>query len=158
MPSTPATRALDDVGVPYTLHLHDHPIRSLEQAAAERGLLPGQIVRSLVFRLGVDSFVLVLAPGPGKVSWPKLRRHLAVSRLTTASTEEVKRVTGYVPGTVSPLGIATPLPILADRHLLDQETVSVGAGVPNAGIVLATDALVRLLTPAFGDFLEDAGN
>lgn len=155
MPSTPATRALDAAGVPHALHLHDRPVRSLAQAAAERGLQPEQIVRTLVFRLEGDSFVLVLAPGPDKVSWAKLRRHLAVSRLTTASPEEVQRVTGYVPGTVSPFGLPAPMRILAEARLTGQETVSVGAGIPNAGIVLATADLVRLLHPEFGDFIED---
>lgn len=93
MSSTPVTRALDEAQVPYTLHLHDRPITSLEQAAEERGLRPEQIVRSLVFRLDRD-FLLVLAPGPGQVSWPKLRRYLGISRLTTASPEEVLEMTG----------------------------------------------------------------
>ena len=52
---------------------------------------------------------MLLAPGPEKVSWPRLRRHLGVSRVTTASPDEVERVTGYAPGTVSPLGLATEL-------------------------------------------------
>ncbi len=154
--STPVTRALDAAGIPYTLHVHDHPIRSLEQAASERGLRPGQIVRSLVFRLEDGSFLIVLSPGPRQVSWPKLRRHLGVSRLTTATAEEVLQVTGYPPGAVSPLGLATPLRIFADRSLSEEQTVSIGAGVRNAGVVLRTEDLLRLVRPEFGDFLEDA--
>ena len=156
MPSTPVTRALDAAGIHYTLHLHDHPIRSLEQAAKERGLSPEQIVRSLVFRLEGDSYILVLAPGPGQVSWPRLRKHLRVSRLTTATPEEVERVTGYVPGAVSPVGLAQPLPVLADRRLGLLQEVSIGAGVRNAGVVLRTDDLIRLVKPEFGDFMEAA--
>ena len=157
MASTPVTRALDAARIPYTLHLHDHPILSLEQAAQERGLRPGQIVRSLVFRGEDGRFLIVLAPGPEQVSWPKLRRHLGVSRLTTASPEEVLRVTGYEPGAVSPLGLPAPLRILADKTLPLEEQVSIGAGVRNAGVVLRTKDLLRLVEPELGDFLE-AGN
>jgi Cys-tRNA(Pro) deacylase len=148
------THALDAAGVAYKLHLHDHPIRSLEQAAAERGLRPGQIIRSLVFRLEGDEFILLLAPGPEKVSWSKLRRHLGVSRITTATTEEVEQVTGYVPGAVSPLGMKTALRLLADRRLAEEVQVSIGAGIRNAGVVLATQDLLRLVQPEMGDFLE----
>jgi Cys-tRNA(Pro) deacylase len=151
------TRALDEAGVPYTLHRHDHPVRSLEQAAAERGLRPAQIVRSLVFRLEDGAFLLVLAPGPQQVSWPKLRRHLGVSRLTTASPEEVEQATGYPPGAVSPFGLATPLRIVADRTLQDEQTVSIGAGIRDAGIVLSTEDLLRLVQPEMGDFLKSPG-
>ncbi len=156
MPSTPVTRALDAAGIPYTLHLHDHPVHSLEQAASERGLRPEQIVRSLVFRSEDGSFLIVLAPGPRQVSWPKLRRHLGVSRVTTATAEEVLQVTGYPPGAVSPLGLATSLRILADRSITEEETVSIGAGVRNAGIVLRVDDLVRIVQPEIGDFMEGA--
>lgn len=142
--STRVTQALDAAGVDYRLHLHDRPIRSLEQAAAERGLRPEQIVRSLVFRLEDETFVLVLAPGPEKVAWPALRRALGVTRITTASAEEVLRATGYPPGAVSPLGLASPLRILADRRLLAQERVSIGAGIPEAGVELRSGDLLRL--------------
>ena len=157
VPSTPVTRALDAAAIPYTLHLHDHPIRSLEQAAEERGLSPEQIVRSLVFRLEGDTYILVLAPGPGQVSWPRLRKHLKVSRLTTATPEEVERMTGYVPGAVSPVGLAQPLRVLADQRLGLLQEVSIGAGVRNAGVVLRTDDLWRLVQPEFGDFVEEGG-
>lgn len=150
--STPATQALDALGIPYRLFLHSSPVASLEQAALERGLRPEQIVRSLVFRVEHGSFVLILVAGPAQVAWPKLRHHLAVSRITTASASEVILSTGYAVGTVSPLGLASPLPILADRGLTDQEVLSVGAGVPNAGIILRRADLFSVIQPVIGDF------
>jgi Cys-tRNA(Pro) deacylase len=158
MPDTAATRALDAGGIPYRLHLHSQPVHSLEQAARERGLHPGQIVRSLVFRLEDGSFALVLMAGPGQVSWPKLRRHLGISRLTTASPAEVKQVTGYEPGAVSPFGLPSQLRLIADRSVLDHVVLSVGAGIRNAGIILARDDLLRALNPDIGDFQDKGGD
>lgn len=152
MAATPVTRALDALSIPYQLHTHVGPVRSLEQAALERGLAPGQIVRSLVFRLENGSFVMLLIAGPAQASWPKLRRHLQVSRLTTATPDEVQRVSGYRPGAVSPFGLPRPLRLLADRGLLALSTLSVGAGVPDAGVILARDDLLQVLSPEVGDF------
>ena len=152
--STPATRALDDLGIPYRLFLHSSTVRSLEQAAHERGLAPDQIVRSLVFRVEKGAYVLVLVAGPAQVAWPKLRRHLGVSRLTTADKGEVIQSTGYAPGTVSPLGLTQPIPILADRGLMAQEVISVGAGIPNAGIILKREDLLSIVQPVIGDFCQ----
>jgi len=154
MPSTPVTRALETLEVPHQLHLHPAPVRSLEQAARERGLAPGQIVRSLVFRLEDGSFVMVLVAGPARVSWPRLRRHLHVSRLTTATPAEVLQVTGYAPGTVSPYGVLQALRLLADRSLLAYPTLSLGAGIAQAGVILGRDDLLRTLTPEMGEFTE----
>lgn len=154
MPSveTPVTRALDQLGIPYTLHLHPQPVRTLEQAAAERGLLPEQIVRSLLFRMEDSSYVLLLMPGPQPVDWPKLRHHLGVRRITTASREEVQRITGFEPGAVSPFGLQRRLPLLADRTILDMKKISLGAGIRNAGVVLDRSAAMAALEPDLADF------
>ncbi len=152
MTTTPVTLALDALGIPHRLHVHATPLRSLEQAASERGLAPDQIVRSLVFRLENENYILVLMPGPGKVDWPKLRHHLGVSRITTAEADEVLKVTGYKAGAVSPFGLPEPLRILADRRIMDYETISIGAGIRNAGIILKRDDLLHAIQPEMGNF------
>jgi Cys-tRNA(Pro)/Cys-tRNA(Cys) deacylase len=124
MPSTPVRRAPQALGVPHCLHVQTAPVPSLEQAARERGLEPEQVVRSLVFRLENGSFVTVLVAGPAKVSWPRLRRHLGVSRLTTATPAEVLQVTGFAAGAVSPIGLPHPMRVVADRSLLAYPTLS----------------------------------
>lgn len=152
---TPVTTALEALGVSYRLHLHAHPVLSLEQAARERGMTTEQIVRSLLFRLEGGEFVMVLMPGPAKVSWPKLRRHLGVTRLTTAAADEVETVTGYPPGAVSPYGLPHRMRLLADRRLAELSTISIGAGIRSAGVLLQTQDLLRTLEPELGDFTEE---
>jgi Cys-tRNA(Pro)/Cys-tRNA(Cys) deacylase len=152
--NTAVTEALDALEIPYRLHIHQNPLRSLEQAAQERGLEPTQIVRSLLFRCEHETYVLVLIAGSKKVNWTKLRRHLGVSRITTATPEQVLEITGYPPGTVSPFGLASPLRILADHGITDHEEISLGAGIPNAGILLARDDLLKALNLEMGDFVD----
>lgn len=151
---TAVTRALDEQGVEYKLYLHPGPVNSLEQAARERGLEPGQIVRSLLFRLEQGVYVLVLMPGPAQVSWPKLRQYLGRSRITLAGADEVRRVTGFEPGAVSPFGLATPLRILGDSCLREMEVISLGAGMRAAGIILRRVDLERALTVEWTDLRE----
>jgi Cys-tRNA(Pro) deacylase len=152
MTTTPVTKVLDELGIPYKIHIHEKSLRSLQQAAQERGLEPSQIIRSLLFRCEEESYVLVLMAGPHKVNWPKLRRYLGVSRITTATSSQVLEVTGYTPGAVSPFGLASTIRILADRSLLTHEQISLGAGIPNAGIILERDDLLHALDPELGDF------
>ncbi len=97
---------------------------------------------------------MLLIPGSGRASWARLRKTLGVSRLTTATPEEVLRVTGYEPGAVSPFGLPQPMHILADRGLLEHEAVSIGAGIRNAGVVLRSADLLHALSPELGDFRE----
>jgi Cys-tRNA(Pro)/Cys-tRNA(Cys) deacylase len=109
-------------------------------------------VRSLLFRLEDGAFVMLLIAGPEQASWTKLRRHLGVRRLASASPEEVRRVTGYPPGAVSPFGLPSPLRLLADRSLLDAEVISLGVGLPNAGVIPKRDDVLRVLNHKLGDF------
>jgi Cys-tRNA(Pro) deacylase len=150
--STPVTKALDELGIPYHLHIHEQPLQSLDQAAHERGLKPGQIIRTLLFRCERQSYVLVLMAGSKKVNWTKLRHYLSVSRITTATPEQVLEITGYEPGAVSPFGLVSPLRILADSSIADYEQISLGAGIRNAGILLKREDMLNNLEMEMGDF------
>jgi Cys-tRNA(Pro)/Cys-tRNA(Cys) deacylase len=151
-PVSPAEEQVRRLGIPYRLRRHNHPIRSLAQAASEWGMAEDQFVRSLVFRLQDSGFILLLMPGPSQVAWGKLRRFLGVSRITTASPDEVANVTGHRPGTVSPFGLAKPLQLMADERLRALGEVTVGAGIPDTSLIMQAGDLIAALSPTFGDF------
>ena len=134
--SIPAAQALDQLGLPYRLFKHPRPPASLEEAASQRGQTPGQIVRSLIFRLAENQFVMVLMAGPGQVSWKRIRDHLGVSRISMASEAEVLAATGFVRGAVSPLGFFHPMRILADELVFTHEEISLGSGVRGIAVIL----------------------
>jgi Cys-tRNA(Pro) deacylase len=142
---TPVTQALDQLGIPYRFFRHPGPVHSLEQAAEERGQRPGQVVRSIVFRLAKDSFVMVLVAGPQQISWPAMRAYLGQSRLSMASEAEVLNVTGYQTGSVSPFGLPAPIRILVDHSLLAEEELSIGSGERSTTVILRRDDLLKAL-------------
>jgi Cys-tRNA(Pro) deacylase len=143
--STPATHALDQLSIPYSIFEHLQPPSSLEQAAMDRGQSPNQVIRSILFRYQKGNFFLTLAAGPRQVSWRKLRAHLGVSRISMASEEEVLEITGYAVGSVSPLGLARPTPILADIAVFAQNEISLGSGVRGVAIIIKSVDLKRAL-------------
>jgi Cys-tRNA(Pro) deacylase len=142
---TPVSEALTQMNIPHREFRHPGPVRSLEQAAAERGQQPEQVIRSILFRVSADEFVMVLMAGPQQIDWKALRRYLGEKRLTTASEEEVRRVTGYERGAVAPFGLPTPLRILADQSIFAPEEVSLGSGVRGTTIILSSADLRRAL-------------
>ncbi len=151
--STPVTRALDAMGIPYRFFRHPGAVNSVEQAAAERGMRVEQIVRSIVFRVGPGEFVMALIAGTDQISWPGLRRYLGQSRLTMATEDEVLQASGYRLGAVSPFGLPAPLRILVDCSVLDPDEVSIGSGVKNTTVILKREDLRRALGQVeVGDF------
>ncbi|MFN8439250.1 MAG: YbaK/EbsC family protein [Caldilineaceae bacterium] len=157
----PVSTALSQLNIPHRLFVHTAPVHSLEQAAAERGQSPNQVVRSILFRLGKneqgeDQYAMALIAGPDQISWKALRRHFGQSRLTMASEEEVLRVTGYPIGAVSPFGMPTQLPVLIDESVTDQEEVSIGSGVRGTTVILRVADLLKALPNAIrGNFREN---
>lgn len=149
----PAAQELEELGIPYRLFVHDRPPKSVEEAASQRGQSPDQIVRSIVFRLNSDEFVMVLMGGPGQISWKRLRDYLGLSRISMASSEEVLEVTGYVRGAVSPFGLPKKLRILADRSVFDQVEISLGSGRRGTAIMMkSTDLQSALAAAEIGKF------
>jgi prolyl-tRNA editing enzyme YbaK/EbsC (Cys-tRNA(Pro) deacylase) len=122
-------------------------VHSLEQAAAERGQRPEQVIRSILFRLGEGEYVMVLVAGPGQLSWAALRKYLGVSRMSMASEEEVLAVTGAPRGAVSPFGLSAPLRILADASIFLEDEISIGSGVRGTTVILTQADLQRALGP-----------
>jgi Cys-tRNA(Pro)/Cys-tRNA(Cys) deacylase len=141
----PVARALEELHVTYRLFVHAGSVHSLEQAARERQQLPDQVIRSIVFRLGKDDFLMALMAGDRQISWPALRRYLGQSRLTMATEDEVRRVTGYERGAVAPFGLPHPLRILVDESVFAHGEVSLGSGVRGTAVIMTSSDLRRAL-------------
>lgn len=137
--------ALDDprlTSIPYQVVRHG-PAHSLEEAATARGMKPSQLIKTMVVRRSADDYLFVLVPGDRVISWPKLRGHLGVNRLSMPDAEEARAVTGYERGTITPLGSSRDWPVVADSLLSD--IVSLGAGAHGVSVTLSSADLVGAL-------------
>jgi len=143
-----ASLVLEKLGVPHKVFRHEDPVMSFEQAARERGQRVSQIVRSILFRIAENEFVMVLVAGSAQVSWKILRKHLGVSRITMATGDEVFAVTGYLVGTVSPFGLPHPLKVLIDPSVVHEEQISIGSGIRNTAIIMKSADLRHVLNEA----------
>ena len=148
METPPISIALEKLGVPHTIFRHETPIHSFEQAARDRGQRPSQVVRSILFRVAEDEFIMALVAGPDQVSWKILRKYLGRSRVSMASEDEVLAVTGYRIGTVGPFGVLRPLKVLIEAGVLREEEVSIGSGMRNTAVILKSADLRHALQDA----------
>ena len=149
-----ALAAADALGLVHDVTRHG-PVRSLAEAAAARGVEPHQLVKTMVVRVSEDQHVFVLVPGDREIAWPKLRALLGVNRLTMASADAAYEVTGYVRGTITPLGSRAALPVVADASVTGR--ISLGGGAH--GVALTVDAahLVTALAATVADVTEPSG-
>lgn len=145
MEKPPASIALEKLNIPHRVFQHEKPLHSFEQAAAERNQRPEQIVRSILFQIRPEEFVMVLVAGRDQVDWRKLRQLVGRSRVRMATEEEVLEVTGYRVGTVSPFGLKNQVRVLIDESVLREEEVSLGSGARQMAIIMNSADLRRVL-------------
>ena len=82
--------------------------RTANDAATALGCKVGAIVKSLLFKAG-DSFVLCLVSGDKRCSLNKLKKILEENDVSMANPDDVKKITGYTIGGVSPIGDTPPI-------------------------------------------------
>lgn len=141
----PASIDLDQLGIPHRVFRHETPVESFEQAASDRNQRPEQVVRSILFQVRPEEFVMVLMAGREQVDWRSLRKLVGRSRMRMATEDEVLEVTGYRIGTVSPFGMKRQVRVLIDSSVLREEEISIGSGVSNTAILLKSADLRRAL-------------
>ncbi|RME81211.1 MAG: hypothetical protein D6775_14185 [Caldilineae bacterium] len=145
---TPVIELLEKAGVAYRLLPHTEPVYTVEAAAAQRGVVKEEMVKSILLREkgGQRRYVMACTLGHMRVDYKAVRRALGDDwrRLTFASAEEIARVTGFVQGAVAPLCLPADIPVLFDEAIARCEKVNISSGDPMAGVELKGEDLIRL--------------
>lgn len=153
-PAPSVVSALETLGLDYRVLVHTTPVRSLAEAAAARGVDVVDVVKTLVVRRGDGDYLFVLVPGGRSISWPKLRALLGVSRLSMPPAEEAFEATGFVRGTITPLGSSTAWPVVADVVLASRGEITLGSGSHEVAIAVQALPLIEATAAVVADVTE----
>ena len=153
-PAPSVIAALESAGLGYRVIEHTTPVRSLEEAAAARGVDVVDVIKTLVVRRGEGDYLFVLVPGGRQISWPKLRTLLAVSRMSMPPADEAFAATGFERGTITPLGSTTSWPVVADVVIASRGEVTLGSGVHSVAIGVDARALLEAVGATIADVTE----
>ena len=104
--------------------------RTADEAASSLGCEVGAIVKSLLFKTE-NSFTLCLVAGDKRASLNSIKKLLKIKDASMASAEDVKNITGYTIGGVSPVGHLRKIEILIDKSLSRFNLLFAAAGHPN---------------------------
>ena len=104
--------------------------RTALEAASSLGCEVGAIVKSLLLKTE-NSFALFLVAGDKKASLNQIKKLLKIKDVSMASADEVKIVTGFSIGGVSPIGHIKKIDIFIDESLKRFTSLFAAAGHPN---------------------------
>ena len=147
--STKITNLLDENEIPYRLLPHTEPVFTVESAAAQRGVIKEEMVKSILLREKKGRrYVMACVTGDSRLDPKAVRAHLPPAddwkRLTFATAAEIQAVTGCVQGAVAPLCLPQDMPVIFDKSIAQCPKVNISSGDPMAGLELATQDLIRL--------------
>ena len=148
-----AEKILKDFDPNLNVIILEQTARTANDAATALGCNVGAIVKSLLFKIG-DKFCLCLVSGDKRCSLNKLKKKLNEKDVLMASPEEVKQVTGYTIGGVSPIGHLVKIKIYMDKNLERFSKVFAAAGHPNAIFGISFFELKKLTNAEVDDLTE----
>ena len=167
--ATPAITALQKAGIEYRVHEYQHDPRAESyggEAADALGIDPARVFKTLVIAgasgatgnargatgnaRGGKDLAVAMVPVLGRLNLKAAAAALKLHRPAMADPDDVRRVTGYVLGGVSPLGQRKRLPTAIDESALTFDTVFCSAGRRGMEIELGPADLILATTAVTG--------
>ena len=131
----------------------DSSAKTAIEAASSLGCEVGAIVKSLLFKTE-NTFTLFLVSGDKKASLNKIKKTLNIKDVSMASPDEVKNITGYTIGGVSPVGHLNKIEILIDHSLARFKNLYAAAGHPNCVFKTNFDDLQKITNGFIKDITQ----
>lgn len=144
---TNVMRILDKAKISYTAHTYDHSDGAIDGAAvAEKmGQNPEQVFKTLVTKgAGRDYYVFVI-PVLKELDLKKAAKSVGEKNVEMIHVKDINKVTGYVRGGCSPIGMKKQFVTVFDKSAENIETIIVSAGKIGCQIELAPKTLIEIV-------------
>jgi Cys-tRNA(Pro)/Cys-tRNA(Cys) deacylase len=157
---TKITDLLDVHGIAYRRLEHTEPVFTVEAAAAQRGVVPEEMVKSILLREKAQPrrYVMACVIGSARLDPQAVRAQLPAEedwkRLTFATAEEILTVTGYAQGAVAPLCLPAEVPVIFDEAIAYCTKVNISSGDLMLGLELKQEDLTRLAGAQFAPIAD----
>jgi prolyl-tRNA editing enzyme YbaK/EbsC (Cys-tRNA(Pro) deacylase) len=139
----PAARKLEELGIEYRLIKLKGRAVTVQDVIdnADDHVDPAGICKTILVKHRSGSMCALLLRGSDRIAFKKLRKILG--KVSVASSGDVERAAGVMPGAVCPLTLN--IPICVDEKVLKLERVNFGSGDHLYGIEVHTKDLVKMI-------------
>ena len=154
---TNAMRMLDRGKVPYTVHTYDHSDGRIDgvSVAAKVGIDPERVYKTLVTRGSSGGDFVFVIPVALELDLKKAARAVGAKSVAMIRVEEINKVTGYIRGGCSPVGMKKRYPTVFDSRALGLETIVVSGGRIGTQVELDPGALMAAVGAKTADLTAE---
>lgn len=146
-------KLLDEHKIQYKCWNHP-PVHTSEEAARVRGTPLESGAKAMVLR-SEGRFLMVVIAGDKKMDFKKVKQTIGSPRLTLATPEEVRQVTGCIVGSVPPFGNLFRIPVYLDRSLLRSPIINFNAGRHGTSIAMNIEDYQKVVQPVLVDVAQE---
>jgi Ala-tRNA(Pro) deacylase len=134
--------------------VHHEPTRTSAESAKVRGEDLAIGGKAILMKVG-EEFKLFVLSAAKKVDSQKIKEHFGEKKLRFATPEELKDLTGLVPGAVPPFGKpATPFDVYVDVSVIANEKIAFNAGSLTDSIIMGCKDYLKVASPMVFEFSE----
>jgi prolyl-tRNA editing enzyme YbaK/EbsC (Cys-tRNA(Pro) deacylase) len=139
-------RLLTEAGVPFREVSHA-PTYTSEESARARGEDLKVGGKAILLKTD-DAFRLFVLPADRKLDSQAVKRELGVRKTRFATPDELRELTGLVPGSVPPFGPPVlPFPLYVDEAIRHNERIAFNAGSLTTSIILTVSDYLAVARP-----------
>jgi Cys-tRNA(Pro) deacylase len=151
-PVTPAIRVLRAEGADFVPFLYRYEQHSgASGAAAELGVDPHVVIKTLVMEDELGEPLVVLMHGDREVATGLLAKHLGKKRIGPCAPKTAEKHSGYRVGGTSPFGLKHTMPIYAERSIRELDLIWINGGKRGFQVGISPAVLERVVQPTWVD-------
>lgn len=150
---TNAMRMLDRAKVPYQAHSYETDGTHVDglTVAATLGQPVEQVFKTLVTAGKSGGHFVFVLPVAAELDLKKAAKAVGEKSVQMIHVKEINKLTGYIRGGCSPIGMKKQFPTVLSQSARGQSTIMVSGGRIGLQVELEPDALLKLIHGSYGD-------
>ena len=151
---TNAARILDNLKIEYEVKSYEVDENDLSAVHVAETMGLEKIYKTLVARGDKTGIIMAVIGGGDEVDLKALAKASGNKTVTMVALKELQPLTGYIRGGCSPLGAKKNYPVYLDKKSMEQDKISISAGVRGEQLILSPSDLVKAANATVADIVR----
>lgn len=156
---TNAMRLLEAKGIPYTEHMYEHakndPVDGV-RVAHMLGEPVERVYKTLVAQANTKEYLVFMIPVDQELDFKKCARAAGVKNTEMIHLKDLTKITGYIRGGCSPLGMKKQFRTFAQEDAILYDTIFFSGGKIGLQIEADPNEVAKVIPLEFADLVRSA--